>query len=374
MENREKKEISDHYQEIGKILGDSLSEGLSESSDGVREASDHVYDELLGSYQYFLKEKERLQRESSTISEEISQQSYQSQLSRAKTEEKANEIHQKELLRQQKKASQESLKEVKAYLKEIEKLKKEVISDFNDIASRAKAKLEEVSKSREKMMTKLQDYGGLFDERTVILRNVDPKRSKFTYNELIADLSDEREELQKYADLLGQVRGIDEIPKELLTAIQELSIHDGIRFQEELLAMSPEARAKYLGDYSEILKLSQEIADISYADETALALEEIERELAGWFGSIPEGFFAEGEFSAEAFGEGFIKKLGSLQEVLKEAVLSVVSIEERDTMSSTNETAGQTSVTYILNSAGETVAEQLRSAESHVAKIKLRGV
>ncbi len=373
-EYQNEKEIAEKYRGVGKILGESLGDGLSEGGEKAKAASDQMYQELLGSYQFYLKEKERLEQENSAITEATHREAYQNQISRAKTAQRAEEIHQKEMLRLQKKANQEYLKEVKAQLKAIEALKKEIVTDFNDVSSFVNDRLKEVSGARERMEEKLQDYGGLFQERTVILRNVDPKQSKIVYKDLIADLSKEREALEKYAGLIEEIRLLENVPKELFYAIRELSVEDGIRFQEEFLKLSPQEREAYLKDWEAIARISKQVADISYAQETEMALEEIDRELSAWFETIPEGFFAEGEFSAEAFGEGFVKRLKTMQEALQAAVLSIVSIPEKAAEEERQVAASNTSVTYILNSAGETVSEQLRSAENHAAVVKLRGV
>ncbi len=372
--NQNEKEIADKYRGIGKILGESLGDGLEDGGDKVKAASDKVYRDLLGRYQFYLKEKERLEKENAALTEATHRQTYEKQLSRAKNQERAEEIHQKEMLRLQKQANQEYLKEVKAQLKTIEALKKDIVSDFGEVSSFVEDRLSDVTQARERMEEKLQGYGGLFQERTVVLRNVDPKRSKFVYKDLIADLSKERKDLETYAGLLREIGSMENIPQELFYAIRELSVEDGIRFQQEFLKLSPKEKEDYLKDWEAIATLSKQVADMSYAQETELALADIDRELSAWFSTIPEGFFAEGEFSAEAFGEGFVKRLRSMQESLQAAVLSVVSIQNGMTEEKGQPAGNQTSVTYILNSAGETVSEQLRSAEKHATIERLRGV
>ena len=65
------------------------------------------------------------------------------------------------------------------------------------------------------------------------------------------------------------------------------------------------------------------------------------------------------------------------QAEIENAVLSVLpsdmSIAEAETDRQDGAKEFSSSVTYILNSAGETVAEQLRSARSHADIVKMRG-
>ncbi len=370
------KEIGESFKNIGKLLGESLGQGMADSAGRVRGASDELSRELLESQKWYYQEKERLEAEMDAAQEEKYRREYQNRLARARTAEQAEIYRQNEELRLQKKANEAYLENLKEHYETVKAL---IVDNFSEIAERATDSLEEFEKAREKMADKMRDFGGLFDSQTVTLLNAGPDGSKIVFEDTLLDLSDEREQLEQYAALLARVQSMEEIPRGMFNAIRELSVEDAIRFQEELLKMDDESREAYIGDWEAIQALAGETAAQSYAEETREALESIEQALSEWYGTIPDGFLTEGELSAEAFGNGFIKKLKSMQELLRDSMLSVVTDRSLSETSGKELKAGGSknihyNISYVLNSAGETVAQQLRAAQSHAEIEKLRGV
>ncbi len=377
------KELQEHYQDIGRLLGESLGDGVAEGSLSAVSAMETLGDELFESQKAYLQEKERIEQEMELAQEDKYRREYLNRLSKARTYQQAEIVRQNELFRLQKKANDAYLAELEEHLKQVEaqiKAQKEKIAnEFNEIGKRALGSLSEVEKAREEMAEKMRDYGGLFDTKNVVFRNAGPHETPIYYKDTILDLSDERKELETYAELLKQVQMLEEIPEGLFSEIRNLSISDAIRYQEELLEMSAGERSDYIEDWKAVQKLSQETSNWAYTEDTRQALESIESELAAWYGTIPEGFFEEGKLSAKYFGTGFLTKLDSLQAELESAVLSIFPTEPAEWKSNlgkgsqTEEKKELKSITYILNSAGETVAEQLRSARKHADITRLRG-
>lgn len=381
-DERKIQELGESYQKLGEFFGEKVSEGILESLSGVERDSGSLLDALLESQEKIHAEIARVEEETEHAQEEKYQRDYRNRLNKARTAQQAETVRLNEMLRLQKKANAEYIEELEAFLKQIEaeiKAQKEkIISEFNQIAAKATGSLSDLDKARQAMEDKMRDYGGLFETKHVVFRNAGPGGSPIHYDDTILDLKEERQELEAYAKLLESVKELDDIPQEMFSIIRKLSIPDAIRFQEELLKLSEKERADYVSDWNAILELSEETTKWAYADETRSVLDSIEQELTEWYGTIPEGFLVEGELSAEFFGQGFMSKMEALKQDIESAVLSVlpdgVHIMEtvpEDSHEVSNEYPG--SVTYVLNGAGETVAEQLRSARSHAEIIRLRG-
>lgn len=381
-DNQREKELSEAYKKIGRLLSENLGAGISEGADAAVDAMEQINTDLLATQQQYLNEKTRIEQETAAAEEEKSRRDYQNRLKKAKTAEQAEIVRQNERLRLQKKANAEYLEALESHLKTVEarikEQKESIVREFNDIAQRTAESLEELTYAENKMAQKMVKFGGLFNSKTITILNSGPNESKEVFEETILDLSKERKELETYAALLQEVQKRMDIPSELFQAIRDLSVEDAIRYQEALLALDDEKLADYLEDWEAIQRLSDETTKISYAQEVRAVLDMAEEELADWYGTIPENFFEEGRLSAEAFGEGFVEKLKSMQSILEAAVQSVITVEALQSpyMQSTEEASGvqnvQNTVTYVLNSAGETVAQQLRSVRSHAEITKLR--
>lgn len=380
-DERQFQELGESYKKLGNFFGEALSDGIRGSLDGNDAAAGELSDALLENQAKIYAEIARVQEENERAQEEKLQREYQKRLSKAKTYQQAETVRQNEMFRLQKKANAEYIEELKEFLKqietEIEAQKDKIEEAFNQIATKATKSLSELEKAKQNMADKMQDYGGIFETKHVVFRNAGPGGTPIHYEDTILDLAEKRSELENYAELLESVKALDEIPDGLFSVIRKLSVPDAIRYQEELLKMSEAERAGYVADWEAISELAEETSAWVYADETKQVLDGIEQELSEWYGTIPQGFLVEGELSAELFGQGFMSKMEALRQDIENAVLSVLpsgmSVAEAETDRQDGAKEFSSSVTYILNSAGETVAEQLRSARSHADIVKMRG-
>ncbi len=253
-----------------------------------------------------------------------------------------------------------------------------IINDFDEIAKRATSSLSEIEKATQKMEQKMIAFGGLFEKRTEVFKNTGPGGSAEVFERTILDLSQERKELEKYADLLQKVKGMNGVPQELFSAIRDLSVSDAIRYQEALLGMTEGERSAYLADWQAIQRLSAETAKSSYAEETREVLKTIEGELESWYGTIPAGFLRQGALSAEQFGAGFVSKLADLQDTLQGVVVSLltspVEAVPLGSGAGTSHVQNTHNNTYVLKESGETVAQQLQVIASAEIVKRLRGL
>lgn len=382
MAHNTEQELSEKYQKIGRILSESMGDGIAEGGESAHSAMDMLTGELLDTQIDYFREKTKLEQAISGATEAQYKSEYQKKLIRAKTTVQLEKIQQAEISRLQKKSSKEYVKALKAQLQVIEaqiKLQKSrIVNEFSQIAQSAVDSLGDIEKATAKMEEKMAEYGGMFKHKREIFLNTGPGGTPEVFERAVLDLSDKRQELEQYAAMLQKLSGAADIPTELFQAIRDLSVEDALKYQKALLALPDDKRAAYIADWEAIQKLSEETAQKSYVEDTKKALSAIEAELEAWYGTIPEGFFYEGELSAEQFGTGFINKLAKMQGVLQEAVASVLSVSAESAPSAA---AGEASNiqnthnnTYVLKDSGTTIAQQLQAIAATEAVKRLRGM
>ncbi|MBE7034816.1 MAG: hypothetical protein E7402_01655 [Ruminococcaceae bacterium] len=375
-------QLKEEFKMVGRLLSEGLGQGITDGSKEAKAAMDQLGDELLDSQMQYFEEKARLEAAIDSAEEAKYRKEYQTRLSRAKSAAQAETVRKNEELRLYKKANEAYVDALEAHLATVEakiKAKKtQIAEDFKDIAQRAEDSLETIEKSQQAMEKKMEDYGGLFEHKKYLFLNSGPNGTPERLERTILDLSAQRQELEKYSSLLQKVRERDDVPAELFDSISKLSIQDAIRFQEALLHLDDEKREQYFADWEAIQKLSEETAQRYFVDDTKRVLASVEQELADWYGTIPAGFFQEGNLSAEAFGQGFMNQLTSMQDMMREAINVVLSVpveETPQTAPAERHTIQnkQYQVTYILGGAQETVAQQLQAIHSAETIKRLRG-
>ena len=366
------------YEHISKLMADGITKGQKAAEKATKEGNQN----LLSAEAHYLEEKKRLQEEYEAAEEAKNRRAYQIKLQKAKTAEQAETVRINESLRLQKKANEAYLEELKERLEREEALikaqKEQITKDFEAITQRASESVGELNKARENMAEKMVSYGGLFQEQKLVFFNSGPGGTREVFDDALLDLKAQRQELEEYARLLKEIQSRDEVPDEMIDAIRKLSITDAIKYGEAFVQLKPHELKSYIEDWVAIGALAQETSQEIYAEDTKKALQVIEQELSDWYGSIPAGFFTEGELSAEAFGNAFVKKLQSMQQMLEDAVQSVVLQPLINAENLAQSNAGvdhnvQQSMTYVLQGSGETVSQKLQSARNHAIIEKLRG-
>ncbi len=374
-------ELIQVFKKVGRLIAESMGIGIKDGTHETTEAMDRLNQELLESQQRYIEEKIKNDQALETAeAEKASRESY-IRLQSAR-EAKLEEIsRQKERLLLQKQYNQEYVEALQAHLvtvKDRVKLEKNKIAEaFNEIAKSATQSLEEFDRAREKMANKMVNFAGLFQSKREIFLNSGPRGTKEIFEHTLLDLSQERAELERYTELLRQIRRQKDIPNELFQVIRDLPIQDALLYQEALLGLGDEERKAYIADWVAIGELANQTSFENYADDTKRALQTIEEELKAWYGTIPSGFFNEGVLAAEAFGTAFINKMYDLQETLQSAVSSAMAGMTVQAAAVGGAAGGVVqhrnyTTNYVLNSAGETVSQQLRSARNHAVVAQMR--
>lgn len=184
--------------------------------------------------------------------------------------------------------------------KKIEEEKvKEIVKSYTDLVDGVDKQLKDLEKRQQSYADKLSSVD--FYEK-------DPNSEAIK----LTDLSKETEKLQNFKDDLKKLEQLD-IQPEFIEQIKSLGKDEGAKFADLLVNSSQSERDKFIEEYRKIVELSGDISGELHKDESMKLLDEI----TNIFASVPEEMRANGELSAEMWGEGFIAKTRELMATAK---------------------------------------------------------
>lgn len=282
---------------------------------------------------------------------------------------------------------------------------KKIISDtYAEIAREALNNIDEIERAQERLESKLKGYGNLFRETSTFIKGagkglIFEDGSWQMEDDLVitqielSDINEDVKALEQYQNALIGIRDrLKEIgePAEFFKLLRDMSIEEGTKFANKLLSLTDDEFTAYLQSWKDKQRLSEGIADAFFTDDYKDAAEEAEREFNKAFGELTENFAGYGEDYANAIEDGFNNAIGEVVKRMKntvaqqtsgltESILGVSGRNMTGANSGLGSVAGSTPAgsvfapTYVLNSSGETVAEQLQSADRHAELQKMRG-
>lgn len=367
--------------EVGAQIVAGIADGIDQNGTLAERALEEVNGGILEAERRYLEEKERLDAENLQMQEENRRREYEKRLAAAKDAVSAEIITQNEILRRKKLSDEEYLNQLKTSA-EVQKsvlnrLKDEIRVIYQDIAKYAQTGLEDTIRTQQKLEDKLSDYGSLTTRE--VFRGLGEDGGDLEYV-ILSDLRPQIEALQGYADALEEVRrrAVDrgfsqEAAQGFFAEMAELSIEDGTRLAQLLNNAGDAEFTEYLEQWIRKEELSEQLSKRLYMDQFTAAVDDTKEymvkklEEAGL--EIPDGFFVSGSVSAENFGSAFLEEMEKqMDEVRRYAESFSFSFVPEPSQAAAAPAQGATyhnTTTYVLNSSGETVAQQLMSARSH---------
>ncbi len=248
---------------------------------------------------------------------------------------------------------------------------------YSDIQKYADDKLGEVIDKQEAYAKKLNSFGSLFKEVSVVS---DDGEDKFY---ALADLDKQNAELVEYNDKLTALKqmladmGISKNAADSFFAdISGRSIEDGIKALDALQYADRAKLAEYLKSYDTRIQLTTRLSAEQYDSDMRAAMDESyaymksELEKAGF--EVPSTFFDVGSASAKSFGDAFAaeidEQMQSVQDKINEWNIKIkASIEGGGRVGSsttTNTTNSNNTTTYnITTQKGEDTVDRLKREE-----------
>ncbi len=258
---------------------------------------------------------------------------------------------------------------IKYQQQKLETVKEQIQDAYSDA-------FEGVAEKRESMADKLKDAGVLYSSGTVEIAGEETGWAEF------ANLKSQIEYLENYRDLILRVKerlkGLD-LPEDELNKffnnLAEMDVEEGTVFANLLNNVTESEFAEYISDWVKKQQISEDIADAIYGEETQEAAAEFENELAAILENagveIPDTFFDIGKEAAKEFGKQFCD---GISDVLSRAQSMITSFFAASGLSGLSGGEGESSYssTYNFYGSGETVSEQLRSAQNAAAVERAR--
>lgn len=210
---------------------------------------------------------------------------------------------------------------------------------YTDVQTFAEDKLTNLSGDIDSLSSKLKDHGSLWVDV-----GINAGDNSIEYKKL-ADIGSSNADLQRYANLLQQLKDRGDIPADFFAQIRDLSVEDGIAFAETLLNASDADFTAYINDWKTQQQLASDIANTLYADET----EQVVTEIVDKFGALDDEFFGVGENSVAEWGDGFLTNITGVISKIKQNLIDKFSTA-----------LGGLNLTSIITSYGDNVPKMAR--------------
>lgn len=259
--------------EVGKMIALGLANGIEDNRSEVQKAMDEMNEKLLDSEVKYQQESERL-KDSQSESD-------------------------KRYLENLKTIAEKERKIYDALQKDIENAQKSTLESIKTLADEAMDSIEDIEKLQNDMANKLKEFGDLYTSKTK-----KTWRGEIEVIEL-ADIEKQTKAIEEYADSILKIKERGNVPQEFFSVLRDLSVEEGTKFADALLRADNTAFEKYIADWEQKQRVSEELSKILYADEA----EKVKNEINESFDKFNEDLDLQGKHNAEAWGEGFSEKV-----------------------------------------------------------------
>ena len=171
-----------------------------------------------------------------------------------------------------------------------------------------KVELDEVERLKSSFESKLKGYTPLFTSQTVRIKNWNGGETLEFEKNTLSNFKETLGRFTRFSTLLNQVkdRGIS---RAMFNEIMNLSIDDGIKFMELLLAADDSDYDSYMASHNAVQAVAKSLADYTYKDETQEIADKYSNSLAEALGNLTSKYTDIGSQYAQAMGEGFTEQL-----------------------------------------------------------------
>lgn len=199
----------------------------------------------------------------------------------------------------------------------LEEQKDTIQSIYDEIESYATERYDEIAQAQENIASKLQSFGGLFEE--VDFGELGSFKVFNNFEDEIAVLDEYGRNMLALKDRLRENGYDDGIIQGFFAEFENLDVMEASNMARMLNSKSGAEFSEIVGSWADYQKKVQEVSGNLYAEERAAVEKEVEAladftesELGKYGAKIPENFFNFGEDSAKQFGEGFLEKLSQV--------------------------------------------------------------
>ncbi len=387
-------------EKMGELLAEGIGVGLEQSSVDAVTAVEGVYVEL-----------ETVTKNAAKNAENLAKKRQKRQLANLKNSLELELITQQEYYEKLKKYRDENLRQGTdawfSVTEEIVKYNKKLLDDaakteaeYQKLVEKAVEKAESLQKRLQEKLKGTEEWASR-QKITIHGANSDGSKLVFTKSEL-QDFDSEIRQLEKYRDLILQLKNLGNIPMGVFEDIGKMDVSGAITAAEILLSATPESLSDFIEGYSAREALTGSIASefntLFNSEEIRKAGEECAEAFQnGYFGddpqqsafiktlkesfeTVPQSYYTLGQNSGTAFAKGFAEEadeiLDRTQKVVSQGTAGIASGLSKPLTLGTVWEGGTSNVfntTYTFNASKDTTTMQLSAAKNAATLERLRG-
>lgn len=382
--------------DFGNQLAESIGVGIDEKSIDAITAMENVYVTL-----------DNLTKNAAKNAEKYAKARQERELKNLKNSQKLGLISEKEYYEKLKEYRDKNLKEGSdewyKYTEEIvfynKRMCDEAIEQQKKMAEKIKALQDDLA---EKLKT---DDAPWFETTKAIFRGVGEHGGDLWFSKTELESFDEEILLlERYRDAITELKNLGNVPLGLFSDIAEMDVAEGLNAALAILGTDEGARNKFFSGYTARENLAESIArelnpilsgeelleagiasadlfNSGYFQKDTDGETEFIKMLKESFEYVPSSYFELGDSSAEAFGQGFMDRIGVVMEEIRakmcEAINSIgteVSAVVKGTVEAASGGDHRTyNNTYTFNASKDTTTQQLIAAKNAATLARLRG-
>ncbi len=387
-------------EDIGRDIGENIAENIGV---GIDEKSKHAITAMENVFVTI----DNLTKNAAKNAEKYAKARQERELKNLKNSQKLGLISEREYYEKLKEYRDKNLKEGSdewyKYTEEIifynKRLSDEVVKEQQKMAEKIK---ELQSDLAEKLKT---DDAPWFETTKAIFRGAGEHGRDLWFSKTeLENFDDEILLLERYRDAITKLKNLGNVPLGLFSDIAEMDVSEGLNAALAILGADEGARNKFFSGYTardnladsiarelnpilngeELLEagiVSADLFNSGYFKKDGDGETEFIKLLKESFEYVPNSYFELGEGSADAFGQGFMGKIGVIMEEIRakmcEAINSI-GTEISAVVKSTAEAASggdhrTYNNTYTFNASKDTTTEQLIAAKNAATLSRLRG-
>ena len=248
----------------------------------------------------------------------------------------------------------------------IKNQKQTIVDNYKEIAQAAIDSIDEVAKSEDNFAKKLKDFGSLYTTNKITFGD---KETEFIG---LADISSQTQAIERYTDLLLKVKARGNVTQEFFSQLRDMSIDEGTKFAEALLAVNDDTFNQYMQDWQAKQAATSELSKMVYADEAEQAKDEIQTSFENFDTDLEE----QGKQNAQSWGQGFIEQIKQLMPNIMGMINSAFSgivTGNQLAYAGAGASNSYSSTYYIQAAEGESMQKQLWSLKNAEFLKKQRG-
>lgn len=283
--------------EVGKQIPAGMAIGIDKAKNLVTKATKALVtdtrseaEKVIDDMNKEILESERLYAEESLrIEQEKEEREYQEKIKAAKNEEERQKIEFERAEKLQEEANKKYLdglkdtadKERKIYearQKDIKNAQNNIVDTYENAANDILDAIEDLQKKQESLASKLFEFGDIMEEPTLIEDKFSGVHSAIIEKDgryVLENISSQTRELEKYYNVLSNLRDREGMSAELFDVIKNMSFEESFAYARRLMKMGDKQFSNYISNWQKKQETSKRISEELFGDDGSVSAKRI---------------------------------------------------------------------------------------------------